>query len=101
MVLKVVRGKILETLKLSCCSTTLAFAGIGRLQRLAPEVEITDELSKIVDHLADNLCAYTLSEVKAKGQGKSSRGSSYGSEWGAMLRSGTIEIQPSQRTRKA
>jgi|SRR5580692_8103512 hypothetical protein len=61
MVLKVVTGKILETLKLSGCPT-------------GPEAVPAVRLSKIVDYLTDNLCRLILSEVKAWGQEESDKG---------------------------
>jgi hypothetical protein len=57
MVLKVVTGKILETLELSGCPT-------------GPEAAPVVRLSKIVDYLLDNLCDLMLSKAKAGGQGR-------------------------------
>jgi hypothetical protein len=63
MVLKVVRGKILETLELSRDSTAFVFT---RIDRLAKDCQ----LSKIVDYLVDNRCLCMLSQVEGQIKGK-------------------------------
>jgi hypothetical protein len=71
MVLKVVRGKILETLELACfhaarrCALPSNVRGAtGRAQRLSgPGAAPAVRLSKIDDYLADNFCVPMLSEV--------------------------------------
>ena len=66
MVLKVVTGKILETLKLSWRAAVFSCAilGRGRAPWSVPEAETMDELSKIINYLVDNLRACMLAELK-------------------------------------
>jgi len=69
MVLKVVTGKILETLELSWCPT-----GCGSVLGLRVELGAVPEdasmvrLSKSNDYLVDNLYIHMLSELKEGGQ---------------------------------
>jgi hypothetical protein len=70
MVLKIVRGKILETLELASFpaarGSVLAPRGRcgGRIQRVSgPGGASAVSLSKIDDYLADKFCALMLSEV--------------------------------------
>jgi len=63
MVLKVVRGKILETLELSRGLTAFVFTRIDRLPKNC-------QLSKIVDYLVDNRCPCMLSEGRREIKGK-------------------------------
>ena len=71
MVLKVVRGKILETLELACfpaapqvCSSAPRSRCTGHAQRVSgPGAASAVRLSKIGDYLADKFCVLMLSEM--------------------------------------
>jgi hypothetical protein len=81
MVLKVVRGKILETLELAWFPAVRgsvlaprAGGAFGRTQRVSgPGGAFAVRLSKIEDYLADKLCVLMLSEVMDWVQGQSER----------------------------
>src|SRR5579863_9611706 len=71
MVLKVVRGKILETLELASFPVARRFVlapraggAVGRTQRVSvPGGASAVRLSKICDYLADKLCVPMLAEL--------------------------------------
>jgi hypothetical protein len=72
MVLKVVTGKILETLELSWQPTAFVLTSIDRVPAFEPLPRATmDELSTRIYYLTDNRYASMLSDVKAEDQEKS------------------------------